>query len=80
MIGFPVPARAIAIPPSLLVIFFMQQTAHVYLSPGSPVVIDLASSQPQPPCPSPGVGRPFLYHLLHPLTGSVTIGRIRQTR
>ncbi len=80
MIGFPVPARTIALPPSLLVIFFMQQTAPVSLSPGSPVVIDLASSQPQPHCPSPGFVRPFLSHLLHALTGSVTIGRIRQTR
>ncbi len=80
MIGFPVPARSTTIPPSLLVIFLMQQTTHVYLSPGSLVVMDLASSQPQPPCPPPAFVRPLLHLLPHALTGSITIGRRGQPR
>ena len=80
MIGFPVPARAIALPPSLLGIFLLQQTAHVYLSPGSPVVRDLASSPPPPSCPPPAFVRPLLQLLPHALTGSFTIGREHQTR
>lgn len=80
MIGFPVPARLPAIPLSLLMIFLMQQTVHVYLSPGSPVVMDLACSPPQPPCPPPASVRLLLHLLAQALTGSITIGRKHQPR
>ena len=80
MIGFCVPARRFPSQLSLLVIFFTQRTALVCPSLGSRLRWHAFRSPLSFQCLSLAFGRLLLYLPTRVLTGSVTIGRGRQTR
>ena len=67
-------------PCSLLVIVLTERRVLVYPAPGSPFVSPAVRVQTPPPCLPRALSSLLLPLLALPLSGSVTIGRGRQTR
>ena len=80
MVGFWVPARQFPSQPSLLVISLPERTARVCLPPRSRLRWHASTSPLAFPCPSLAFTSLPLSLSPRALTGSVSIGRMCQTR